>query len=239
MGDIYEAAAQANINERFAPTYLHDVRGTMQALFSAVELLLRSAQSGADPTRVEKASELAKRAMAHHERATTDIVQLLTLERNELVDIDLNRLVQDVAHFLRNAAAVKGVKISVAPNAELVVTAERGKLRTLLVGLFAAGIDSMAAGEELHVSTLREEGDAVVAIGSDAGFAAFASSRATSQRAEARIRANDLTFLFAERFLTDHGGDLTLEHVDAKRRTLKLRYPCASFAQARASATEK
>ena len=176
MGDIYEAAARANINERFAPTSLHDVRGTMQALFSALQLLLRSAQSGADPLRVEKACDLAKRAMAHHEKSTTEVLQLLTLERTEAVNIDLNRLVLDVAHFLRNEAAVKGVKLSVAPSADLAITVERGKLHTLLVGLLAAGIDTLAAGEELHVSTLREDGDAVVAISSDAGFADFLSN---------------------------------------------------------------
>ena len=39
LTDLYEAAARAAINERCAPAYLHDVRGSLQALFGALELL--------------------------------------------------------------------------------------------------------------------------------------------------------------------------------------------------------
>jgi len=56
LTDLYEAAARATINERCAPAYLHDVRGSLQALFGALELLGRSARAGGgDLARVEKA----------------------------------------------------------------------------------------------------------------------------------------------------------------------------------------
>jgi hypothetical protein len=239
MGDIYEVAARAYINERFAHTYLHDVRGTMQAVFSSIELLLRSAQSGADPLRVERAGDLAKRAIAHHEKSTIEVLKLLTLDRTEVVDIDLNRLVLEVAHFLRNEAAVKGVKITVTSAAEVGVAAEKGKLQTLLIGLLAASFDAMLVGEELQVSTLRKDDYAVVTIGSGAGFEDFLQNKNSRERPQTSFRANDLTFLFAERYLNENGGRLTLDQDGAQRSRLNFHYPCTSFAQARASATEK
>jgi signal transduction histidine kinase len=239
LGDLYEAAALATINERFAPAYLHDVRGTMQALFSAMELLLRSAQTGADRARVEKACDLAKRAIANHEKSTMDVFRLLTLERDDTVNVDLNRMIQEVAHILRNDAAVRGVKISVTTTTDLVVAAEKGKLHTLLLGLLAAGIDSLPAGSELQVSTTRRAGEAIVAIDAGAAYADFMCTNERSQRSPTALRAHELTFLFAERFLTGNGGCLTLDHANAERPTLSLHYPSVSLAQVRESATEK
>ncbi len=61
LPDLYEVAARASINERCAHSYLHDVRGTMHALFSAVELLGRSAQgAGGNQERIHKACDLAR-----------------------------------------------------------------------------------------------------------------------------------------------------------------------------------
>jgi len=54
LTDLYEAAARATINERCAPAYLHDFRGSLQALFGALELLGRSARAGGGDLRASR-----------------------------------------------------------------------------------------------------------------------------------------------------------------------------------------
>jgi signal transduction histidine kinase len=234
--DVLAAAARANIHRRFAASYAHDVRGTMQALFSALELLGRSAQSGGNPARIEKACELARRAMSNHEKSTMDVLSSLAQESIEAEPTDLGALVVEVAHFLRNDAAATGVKLTAAP-AEVFVTAPRAELRTLLVGLLAAAIDATPSGRELHASAAQNGDDAVVTIDSPAGYAEFQES------AEARVRdhdpsANDLTFRFAEAFLAAHGGRLIRASGTERSGSLRIYYPL-SLADTRASATAK
>jgi hypothetical protein len=187
--DVVAAAARASIHRRFAASYVHDVRGTMQALFSAIELLGRSAQS-ANAARVEKAYELARRAMSNHEKSTIDVLSSLAQESSEAAATDLGALVVETAHFLRNDAATKGVKLIGTP-AEVFVTAPRAELRTLLVGLMAAAIDATASGGELRVSAAREGDAAVLTIDSSAGYAEFQERESARGRGEAARAAGD------------------------------------------------
>jgi signal transduction histidine kinase len=233
--DVVATAARASIHRRFAASYVHDVRGTLQALFSALELLGRSAQSG-NPARIEKAYELARRAMSNHEKSTVDVVSALAQESSEPVATDLGGLVVEVAHFLRNDAATKGVKLVGAP-AEVFVTAPRAELRTLLVGLTAAAIDTTPPGQELHASAARDGHTAVVTLDSSAGYGEFRQRDAT-RSADEHVNMHDLTFRFAEDFLAVHGGKLIAEPGADRRGSLRLYYPL-SLADTRASATAK
>lgn len=71
LTDLYEAAARATINERCAPAYLHDVRGSLQALLGALELLGRSARAGGgDPS---TASGRRLRCRSVHTPVTTTL----------------------------------------------------------------------------------------------------------------------------------------------------------------------
>src|ERR1700751_3341723 len=74
-GDVLDAAVQTLINERCRRAYIHDMRGGLQAVYSSVEVLARSAKHGAANTGlIDNAASMAKRAMAAHEQALLDIV---------------------------------------------------------------------------------------------------------------------------------------------------------------------
>src|ERR1700737_5570393 len=74
-GDVLDAAVQTLINERCHRAYIHDMRGGLQAVYSSLEVLARSAKHGTPNTvLIENASSIAKRAMANHEQALVDIV---------------------------------------------------------------------------------------------------------------------------------------------------------------------
>ena len=217
LSDLYEVAARATINERCATAYLHDIRGSMQALFSALELLGRSARKGgSDLDRVEKACALAKRAIDFHEKSTLNALHILTLQDAESATLDVGALMNDVVHFLRNNAANKGVTVSLLGTAPLSVAAERARLQTLLVGLVADAIDATPGGTELPITVSREASFVVICIGSNAGYPVDNSTEDLS---------HELTLHFARQFLSTNGGRLEIDAAAPPRGSLRLYYP--------------
>lgn len=228
LPDLYEAAARATINERCALAYLHDIRGSMQALFSALELLGRSAKAGSgNPERVEKACELARRAITHHEKSTIGALQVLTLQPTEATAVDVGALLTEVVHFLRNDAANKEVVMAIDGTEVVSIVAERAKLQTLLVGLLAASIDDAPPGTMLQLSFRRSNDSAVVSLGSDAGYGRAQEAMVTPDL-QNRLRPIELTLLFARRFLAANGGRLEIDPSGSPRGELRLYYPLAA-----------
>lgn len=217
LSDLYEVAARASINERFATAYFHDIRGSMQALFSALELLGRSARKGgSDLERVEKACALARRAIDFHEKSTLEALHILTLQDAESAPVDVSALMHDVVHFLRNEASNKEVAVSLLGTAIFPVAAERAKLQTLLVGLLADAIDATPAGTELPITVSSKDNFAVISIGSNAGYAV---DDATDDL------PHELTLHFARQFLSNNGGRFEIDTATPPRGSLRLYYP--------------
>jgi len=226
LTDVYEAAARATINERCAPAFLHDVRGSLQALFGALELLGRSAKAGGgDLARVEKACELARRAISRHEKSTIDALQVLASQQSISATVDVGALARDVAHFLRNDAGNKAVRITVACSNEVNVWADRAKLQTLLAGLIVAAIDETPVGGELPVKIDRVGDEVAVSIGSHAGCRDIDASPDFSRRPTLRFQPKELTLLFAREFLAAHGGYLTVDNAVQPQGSLTMYFP--------------
>jgi signal transduction histidine kinase len=226
LTDLYEAAARATINERCAPAFLHDVRGSLQALFGALELLGRSAKSGGgDLARVEKACDLARRAISRHEKSTIDTLHVLTSQQSAAGMVDVGALTRDVVHILRNEAGNKSVRVTVASSDDLIVWADRAKLQTLLAGLLTAAIDETPAGAELPVSITRVGNEVAVLIGSHAGYDAIHAQPDFSLSPNPRFQPKDLTLLFAQRFLATNGGRLAINNGVPPQGSLTMYFP--------------
>jgi hypothetical protein len=234
--DLYEVAARASINERCASAYLHDIRGSMQALFSALELLWRSAKSGGgNPERVERASELARRAISHHEKSTLEALQILTLQHVDASAVDVLSLAGEVVHFLRNDAANKDVVLKVTGGQGVGISAERPRLQTALVGLLTAAIDEIPAGASLLLSVDRVGDNAVISIDSDAGYEELPEKDDLWNYAHSRLRSKELTLLFARQFLAANGGRLEIDATATPRGAMHVYYPAAARHEAEAS----
>jgi len=272
LPELFELAARASINQRYAPSLLHDVRGSMQALFSAIELLSRSARNPGDHERIERACDLARRAIHQHEQTTISTLQLVTQQPSDGSTFDLRLLLAEVARFLHDESAAKEISIAVDVQQEIHVAAERSRLKTLLIGLLGAALDAIPRGSRgvtLPV-TLEQSGDeAVIRLGSNAGYASRASHCGTNHAdpdpdanadpdpdadadadadavdhlTAARLARNELTLAFARRFLQAGGGRLEIDAVGTPGGSLQIFYPVAassrSLAATRASATEK
>jgi signal transduction histidine kinase len=226
LTDLYEAAARATINERCAPAYLHDVRGSMHALFGALELLGRSAKAGGgDLARVEKACDLARRVLSRHEKSTIDALQALTSQQSMAAAVEVGILTRDVVHFLRSDAGNKAIRITVASPKELNVWADRAKLQTLLAGLLAAAIDETRVGGELPISIDHVWDDVAVSIGSHAGYDGIHAAPDLLRRSTLRVQPKELTLLFAREFLAANGGRLTVDKDVQPQGSLTIYYP--------------
>jgi signal transduction histidine kinase len=225
LPDLLSAAARATINEQAAMAYLHDVRGSMQALFGAFELLARSAKAGSDTTRLEKVCDLAKRAINNHEKSTIEMLDLLTLRQIETAAVDVGAMLSEVAHFLRQAAAAKEAKLLVSAEPDLYVETESTKLQTLLVGLISEAIEDTPAGAELRLSADRRGSGVVISIGSALGYGSLLEVEQRSAQLPNRIRPRDLTLMFARHFLSTGAGRLEIVSDVGARGALNLHYP--------------
>jgi hypothetical protein len=228
LPELYEVAARAGTSRRYAPVYLHDFRGSMQALFSAVELLGRAAKAGGgDQERIERAYHLARRALNNHEQFTLATLQNLLLMHVDAVPLELAALATDAVHFLRGEAVDKGVSLRLLAAVEVQIVADRAKLQSLLVGLMAAAVDDAPPGSELPVRVERCGNDAVLSIGSHAGYAPMPKPEDLSERPTSLLTPGELTLLFAWRFLAANGGRLEIDARAAPRGLLRVLYPSA------------
>ena len=147
-----DAAGYALVGERCRQAYLHDIRGGLHALSSAIELLARSAKS---PTEngifLEKAATLAKRAMATHEQAVADLLQRVAPSDEPASRIDLGGTVHQVLHLLRNDAFAKSIVFRPTIAGDVFVSAAPQRCRQLILGLNAAAIDVLDTGSVIDV----------------------------------------------------------------------------------------
>ena len=232
LSDLYEVAARATINERCATAYMHDVRGSMQALFSALELLGRSARKGnTDLDRIEKACALAQRAIHFHEKSTLEAFHILTLQDVECIEVDVAALMNDVVHFLRNDAANKEVVVSVSGAAAGPIVAERAKLQTLLVGLVADAIAATPSGRHLPIVVASEASLAIVSIGSSAGYTVSDQARSLGGDPDQPLLPHELTLCFARQYLSNNGGRLEIDAAASPQGSLRLYYPMTAEAE--------
>jgi signal transduction histidine kinase len=226
LSDLYEVAARATINGRCATAYLHDVRGSMQAIFSALELLGRSARkSGTDLDRIEKVCALARRAISSHEKSTLEVFQMLTLQDADYIAVDVGGVMREVVHFLRNEAAKKELAITLSTTDVLPIAAERARLQTLLVGLLTAAIDAVPAGAQLPVSVTSEGKFAVISLGSNAGYASSRDTDDPWNIPTQQLLPHELTLPFARQFLAGNGGRLEIDAAVLPHGSLRLYYP--------------
>lgn len=164
-----DAAARALIAERCQRTYLHEIRGGLQALSGAVELLTRLARSGdGDGAVVDRAALIAKRALTNHESAMVDMVKQMAGASERAERVDLGLMVDDIVRFLRNDMAARQVEARLEKGPEVCLEIDRNALRFLLIGLFTERIDA-APGGELSVRVERRDGEAVLELRSRAG----------------------------------------------------------------------
>ena len=230
-GDVLDAAVQTLINERCHRAYIHDMRGGLQAVYSSLEVLARSAKHGTPNTLlIDNASSIAKRAMANHEQALVDIVNQVTGPDDVPAVVNLVSLVKQAQQFLRNDALSKGIKLGLPGCEDVLVFSQRNKLRSLILGLFAVGIDGLPTGAELRVELHRVDGYALLELRSDLTYDDIREAEDLLCHEPVDLRPQELVLGFARRWISANGGRVEIHApVGAQQQTgLRIYYPLAA-----------
>ena len=229
MNDVLDAAVQTLINDRCRRAYIHDVRGGLQAIYTSFEALTRSAKNGAQNTAlIEGASSLAKRAIANHEQGLIDIVNQVTGHDVATESVDLGRLIQEAQQFLRNDALSGGISLRLSGAQNVAVLAQRNRLRSLILGLLAVGIDGLTAGAELHVELLLEGPFAVLELHSELVYGAFRDPVDLLCREPVGLEPQQLVLDYARRWIAARGGRVEIHSPIGGQTGLRIYYPLAA-----------
>jgi hypothetical protein len=229
-GDVLDAAVQTLINERCHRAYVHDMRGGLQAVYSSLEVLARSAKNGTPNTvLIENASSIAKRAMANHEQALVDIVNQVTGPDDVPTVVNLASLVKQAQQFLRNDALSKGIRLGLSGCEDVQVFSPRNKLRSLILGLLALGIDGLSAEAELHVELRRVEGYALLELRSDLTYNDIREAEDLLCHDPVDLCPQELVLGFARRWIVANGGRVEIHSsMGAQQSGLRIYYPLAA-----------
>jgi hypothetical protein len=229
-GDVLDAAVQTLINERCHRAYVHDMRGGLQAVYSSLEVLARSAKNGTPNTvLIENASSIAKRAMANHEQALVDIVNQVTGPDEVPSVVNLASLVKQAQQFLRNDALSKGIRLGLSGCEDVQVFSPRNKLRSLILGLLALGIDGLCAEAELHVELRRVEGYALLELRSDLTYNDIREAEDLLCHDPVDLCPQELVLGFARRWIMANGGRVEIHSpIGAQQSGLRIYYPLAA-----------
>jgi hypothetical protein len=229
-GDVLDAAVQTLINERCHRAYIHDMRGGLQAVYSSLEVLARSAKYGTPNTvLIENASSIAKRAMANHEQALVDIVNQVTGPDEVPTVVNLASLVNQAQQFLRNDALSKGIQLGLSGSEDVLVLSQRNKLRSLILGLLALGIDGLPTGAELRVELRRADDYALLELRSDLTYNDIREAEDLLCHEPVDLCPQELVLGFARRWITANGGRVEIHSpVGAQQTGLRIYYPLAA-----------
>jgi signal transduction histidine kinase len=227
--DLLEAAAWALVGERCRRSYLHDVRGGLQALQSAVELLARAAKSPGDNERIaDKAITLARRALGNYESSLVELVDQLTPHLENAATVDVGLALAEVLRFVHNDAGAKSITFRSQPVAGIFIRAEAQKFRLLLLGLCAAAIDELAPGAVVDVDISRDSSQMCIAFFSDMRSPPLLTGEELWSAAAVELPAYEFLLALTRRWACANGGgvELSSQPQSQRRGALRIRYPC-------------
>jgi len=229
VDDVLDAAVHALVNERCRRAYMHDMRGSLQAVSTSVEVLARSARTQLkDNTLIDKASGMVKRAMAQHELALTDIFDQLTGCDDDAATVNLPDMVRQAHRFLRNEALSRGVTLRLSGIENALIHTQSNKLRCLILGLIGVAIDALPAGEELHMETSRSDAYARLEVRSAASYGSIQDPGDLLCRSSAALAPQELILGFMRQWIVTNGGRFDIHATACAQTVLHIDYPLAT-----------
>ncbi len=150
--ELLDAAAQSLINRRCREAAIHEVRGGLQGLYSALELLARAAKNTAgDGALAERAIGIARRAMANFEPSMLRAIEALTTHAEAEGRVNVGEIAQEVLRFLRSDIANKQLVTQGTIVSDAHVQGRRDTVRLWLLGILVTCIDAAAPNGPLTV----------------------------------------------------------------------------------------
>jgi hypothetical protein len=225
---LLEAAAYSLVGERCRQAYMHDIRGGLQALNSAIELLSRSAQAPVpNGALIEKAAALALRAMATHEQTLTDLVKRMAPSDERASSVDLGEVLQQAAHLLRNDACAKSISFHLALTPGILISTQADKCRLIFLGLSAMAIDTLETGSVIDLSVAPRGSEALVELKSAVPYALIRDP-ADFGPGQAALPPYELMLALTAQWASANGGRVEVAAAESPK-ALRIYYPLAAF----------
>ncbi len=222
-GDMLEAAAYALVGERWRDSYIHDLRGALQALHSAIELLARAAKNPGDNVALaEKASALARRTVAGYENSMIDLLDQVVPTVAAPARVNVGDLLGAILRFIRNEAAKNSITFALEPGSDIFVTTQVGKCRLLLLGLSAAMIDGLDTGAIVDVTVRLQDSHAVIELQSAMPLVELRDAD-TLWRAGASTY--EILLCLTHKWACANGGRIEVSATTESNSTLRIFYP--------------
>lgn len=223
--DLLEAAAYALVSERCRSSYLHDIRGGLQALHGAIELLVRAAKIPGNSAIADKAAGLARSALLNHEKSLFELVDQITPRQASATPVNVGEMVGDVLRFVRNDAAGKSITLRFQESEELHVLAQAHKFRLLVLGLSITLTDGLAAGAIVHVKVTRSGANAVIEFSSIVPCASIPRPEELWHSAAVPPSPSELLLSLTRVWASANGGTLELSAESHSSNAVRLYYP--------------
>jgi hypothetical protein len=157
-----------------------------------------------------------------------DIVNQVTGHDDVATVLNLASVVRQAQQFLRNDALSKGIELGLSGCEDLLLLSQPVRLRLLLLGLLALGIDGSPAGTELHVELRRVEGYALLELRSDLAYDAVREEGDLLRDEPVNLRPQDLVMEFARRWIMANGGRVEIRSPVSAQSGLRIYYPLAT-----------
>jgi hypothetical protein len=219
------------VGERYRQSYLHDVRGGLQALNSAVELLIRAARApGENAALAEKASGLARRAVQRQEKSLVQLVNQLTPQSEIATTLNVGEMVDDVMRFIKNDSASKSITFRAESAADVFVLAQAHKFRMLILGLSLALTDGLAPGTVVDIAVSRAGSSASVEFRSLMPCSSVPSPE-NLRHTDGATSLFELMVALTGRWTALNGGRIDLSAEPHLPTALRIYYPLASSEQ--------
>jgi hypothetical protein len=229
LTNVLDAAAYALVSQRCRQATLHDIRGGLQALQNAIELLARSAKAPTpNPATVAKVLALATRAMTTHEQLLLDLVRQTAPSDAPASVLDLGELVQEVLRFLRNDALTKSISLQVTAASGSTILAQPDKCRLLILGIAAATIDALPAGSAMTVAVAASDPHVLLEFKSAMRYSPIHKLVDLGHDFPATLAPHDLLLAIASEWLSAHGGSIDLAEGGDAPSSLRIYYPAAA-----------
>jgi hypothetical protein len=226
LSDVLEAAAYAVVGERCRQARLHDARGELQTLHSAIELLARAAKTPGENTVVaDKASALAKRALTVHEKSLVELLNRMTPHNAAAAPLNVGRLVSEALRILRNDALSKSIEFRFESLADVSIEAQPSLCEMVILGVSAMTIDELAAGASVAVAVGRVDGQAYIEWKSDISWPAVRKPEDLWHAAQSSLSPCELLLAVARHWASANGGRVELPADPQARDALRIYYP--------------